>query len=109
MVTILIIGASFVGVACLVGGMATLLANRGAGTVVEDRLAVLTGPAAPVNKKQNEPTLLSSPLNDVPNVLEDFVKRFFNLRDFLQQADTQYTPAKFLGLSIGLAIGTTVI
>jgi tight adherence protein B len=110
MVTILIIGASFIGVACLVGGVATLIGRGGGGTAVEERLAVLTGNATSVNKgKSDEPNLLQSPLNDVPNIMEEFVKRFFNLRSFLQQADTQLTPAKFIGLSIGIGIGATII
>jgi tight adherence protein B len=109
MLTILIIGASFIGVACLVGGMATLLTRGGGGTAVEERLDVLTGIGGPSAKgNANEPQLLQSPLNDVPNFMEDFVKRFFNLRAFLQQADTQLTPAKFIGLSLGIA-GTTVV
>src|SRR5262245_16065841 len=104
--TILIIAASFVGVACLVGGVATLLTRGGDSSMVEERLDMLPGTGAAANKgKQNEPTLLSSPLNDVPNVMEDFVKRFFNLRALLQQADTQFTPAKFIGLSLGIGIG----
>ena len=41
--------------------------------------------------------------------MEEFVKRFFNLRAFLQQADTQLTPSKFLFISIGMGVGTTVI
>ena len=109
MVTILIIGASFVGVACLVGGVATLISRSGDATAVEERLDILTGVGGPVNKgKSNEPNLLSSPINDVPNFMEDFVKRFFNLRAFLQQADTQFTPAKFIGLSIGIGVVTVV-
>ena len=110
MVTILIIAASFVGVACLVGGVATLV-SRGAGsTAVEERLDILTGVAGPTNKgKSNEPNLLASPLNDVPNALEDFVKRFFNLRAFLQQADTQLSPANFIILSFAIGLGTAVI
>src|SRR5436190_1102693 len=110
MVTILIIGASFVGVACLVGGVATLLARGGGGTAVEERLDVLTGAMGTSSKsKTDEPSLLQSPLNDVPNFLEDFVKQFFNLRAFLQQADTQLTPPKFLALSIGMGVGTMLI
>jgi tight adherence protein B len=110
MATTLIIIASFIGVACLVGGVATLI-GRGAGTTaVEERLDVLTGTATSVARaKDNEPSLLQSPLNDVPNVMEEFVKRFFNLRAFLQQADSQMTPTKFLILSIGIGVGTTVI
>src|SRR6476619_5110873 len=111
MVTILIIGASFIGVACLVGGVATLLGRGAGGTAVEERLDVLTGNATSLAKggKSNEPQLLQTPLNEVPNFMEEFVKRFFNLRAFLQQADTQLTPAKFLFLSLGIGIGTTVI
>src|SRR3954452_19306136 len=110
MITILIIGASFIGVACLVGGVATLLGRGAGGTVVEERLDVLTGNATNVAKgKSNEPQLLQTPLNEVPNFMEEFVKRFFNLRAFLQQADTQLTPAKFIALSLGIGIGTTVL
>src|SRR5262245_26745721 len=110
MVTILIIGASFVGVACLVGGVATLISRSASSTAVEERLDILTGVAGPANKgKANEPNLLASPLNDVPNVMEDFVKRFFNLRAFLQQADTQLTPANFLAFSVGIGLGTSVL
>ncbi len=110
MLTILIIGASFIGVACLVGGMATLIARGGGSTVAEERLDVLTGVSGPAAKSNaNEPSLLSSPLTDVPNFMEDFVKRFFNLRAFLQQADTQLTPAKFIGLSLGIGLGTVVV
>lgn len=110
MATILIFAASFLGVACLVGGLATLL-GRGAGEVqMEQRLDFhMSGTNSLGKSKQNEPTLLSSPLNDVPNVLEDFVKQFFNLRGFLQQADSQLTPAKFIGLSLAIGLGTAVV
>jgi tight adherence protein B len=108
MVTILILGASFIGVACLVGGVATLLTRGADTTAVEERLDVLTGASAP-KAKSNETSLLSSPLNDVPNVLEEFVKRFFNLRALLQQADSQLSPANFLILSISIGVGTAVL
>src|SRR4051812_20421480 len=110
MVTTLIIIASFIGVACLVGGVATLLGRGSGGTAVEERLDVLTGTATSVARaKENEPSLLQSPLNDVPNFMEDFVKRFFNLRAFLQQADSQLTPTKFLILSLAIGLGTAVL
>jgi tight adherence protein B len=110
MATVLIFAASFLGVACLVGGLSTLL-GRGAGEVqMEQRLDFHTSGTNSLSKsKQNEPTLLSSPLNDVPNALEDFVKQFFNLRGFLQQADSQLTPAKFIGLSLAIGLGTAVV
>src|SRR4051794_11894182 len=108
-ITTLIFLACFLGVACLIGGLATLLSRDGGGSSVEDRLDALTGTGTAAAKKSNEPSLLQSPLNDVPNVMEEFVKRFFNLRSFLQQADTQLTPANFIALSLAFGIGTTLI
>jgi tight adherence protein B len=109
MLTILIIGASFIGVACLVGGVATILLRSSGEVAIENRLDVLTGAAQSPGAKANEPSLLSTPLNDVPNVMEEFVKRFFNLRSFLQQADTQLTPAKFIVISVTIGVGTMFI
>jgi tight adherence protein B len=110
MLTFLIIGASFIGVTCLVGGVATLLFRSGGDAEVEERLDILTGASTPGNKaKANEPNLLNTPLNDVPNFMEEFVKRFFNLRAFLQQADTQLTPTKFIVISLALGVGTMVL
>ena len=110
MLTLLIIGASFIGVTCLVGGVATLLFRSGGDAEIEERLDILTGASAPANKaKGNEPNLLNTPLNDVPNVMEEFVKRFFNLRSFLQQADTQLTPSKFIVISLAMGVGTMVL
>ena len=111
MTTFIIIAAAFVGVACLVGGVATVMFRGEAAAHMENRLDVLTGAvAAPGAKsKQAEASVLSSPLNDVPNVLEDFVKRFFNLRAFLQQADTHLSPTKFICISIGLAVGGVIL
>jgi tight adherence protein B len=106
MLTILIVGASFIGVACLVGGVATLVLRGTGDAAVEERLDVLTGAAQPqAGKNKNEPNLLQSPLNDAPNLIEEYIKRFFNLRSFLQQADTQLTPPKFIILSVGIGVG----
>src|SRR5687767_2180077 len=102
MITIIIIAASFIGVACLVGGVASVMFRSESATAVENRLDVLTGAAQPAAKKQAEANLLASPLNDVPSVLEEFVLKFFNLRAFLQQADTQLSPTKFIIISVGL-------
>lgn len=110
MTTILIIVASFFGVACLVGGVATLVGRQAGEVAMEERLDYHTSGTNPLSKsKQNEPNLLASPLNDVPNAMEDFVKQFFNLRAFLQQADSQLTPGKFIGLSLALGFGTSLI
>ena len=105
MLTILIIGASFIGVACLVGGVATIVLRSSGDAAMESRLDVLTGASTPGNKAKNEPNLLTQPLTDMPNVMEEFVKQFFNLRSFLQQADTTLTPAKFIVISIAMGVG----
>jgi tight adherence protein B len=110
MTTILIFIASFLGVACLVGGIATLVGRSAGEVAMEERLDYHTGTSSSLTKsKQNEPNLLATPLNDVPNGLEDFVKQFFNLRAFLQQADSQLTPSKFIGMSLAIGLGTTVV
>ena len=110
MMLYLILGAAFLGVACLVGGVATILFRSEGSMEVESRLDVLTGASAPAGRdKKSEGALLQSPLNDVPNFLEEFVKRWFNLRDFLQQADVQITPSKFILISAGLGLGGMLI
>ena len=105
MMLYLILGAAFLGVACLVGGVATLLFRSEGSLEIENRLDVLTGAAAPTSKdKKAEAALLSSPLNDVPNVVEEFIKRWFNLRAFLQQADVSMTPTRFVLVSVICAV-----
>ena len=102
MFTILILLAAFVGVACLVAGVASIFVLSPAQSMVEDRLAVLTGAASPAGKKKDT-SVLSSPLDDGPNMLEDLFAHFINLRTFLQQADVSLTPSKFITISLILA------
>lgn len=109
MLIYLILGASFFGVACLVGGVATLLLRSGHESVAEERLEVLTGMASPAKSKPSEISLLAQPLNDMPSALEEFAKRFFNLHAFLQQADSTLTVSQFLLLSAGIGAGTAIL
>jgi tight adherence protein B len=109
MMLYLILGAAFLGVACLVGGVATIMFRSEGSLEVESRLDVLTGAAAPTKDKKAEAALLQSPLTDVPNFMEEFVKRWFNLRDFLQQADVQMTPSKFMVITAALGLGGVLI
>ena len=110
MMLYLILGAAFLGVACLVGGVATILFRSEGSLEVESRLDVLTGAASPTGKdKKAEAALLSSPLNDVPNVLEEYVKQWFNLRVILQQADVPLTPSKFVAISAALGVAGVLL
>ena len=73
--TLLVSVAAFVGVAALVGGV-SLLIRGGADSAAEDRLGVLTGKSSARNKRaEKEATVIAKPLDDVPNVLEDFAAR----------------------------------
>jgi tight adherence protein B len=103
MVTLLVVGAAFVGVACLVVGVASMWLRGGSGSVVEDRLAMLTGAGGQMRKSEST-NVLASPLNDAPDWIEQFFSNFFNLRKLLQQADSQLSPAKFGLISLVLAV-----
>src|SRR5688572_25729963 len=105
MFTILIIVSAFVGVAALVTGVAMVFRGQ-SDARVDDRLQLLTaggGRGAP--REAEKLNLLSSPLDDLPNVLEQFFARFGNLRKFLAQADSRMSPTKFLVITLGLAGG----
>ena len=110
MMLYLILGAAFLGVACLVGGVATILFKSDSALEVESRLDVLTGAAAPAGKdKKAEAALLNSPINDVPSFLEEYIKKWFNLRAFLQQADVPLSPSKFFVISAAMGVGGMVL
>jgi tight adherence protein B len=108
MLTLLIIAASFIGVACLVGGVASVVFRSDQGTAVEDRLDMLAGLSNPAQKKKDEINLLANPLNET-NALEEWLVKTFNLRLFLQQADTKVTPAKLVVVSGALAAAGVIL
>lgn len=109
MLTLLIIGASFIGVACLVGGVASVFLKSDTGTAVEDRLDMLAGLSNPAQaKKKDDTSLLQNPLGE-GNPFEDWLSKTFNLRIFLQQADTKVTPAKLVIMSVALAVGGVLV
>ena len=110
----LLIGiAAFVGVAALVGGLTIVLRDK-PGNKIEDRLDLLTGVGAPVKEgllKQG--SVLSHPLDDVPNFFETFCERFGNINRLFEQADTSLTVTKLLLISVvmavaGIALGATL-
>lgn len=103
MLTLLIIAASFIGVACLVGGVASIAFRSDRGSAVEDRLDMLAGLSNPSQaKKKDEINLLTNPLGEA-NPFEEWLAKSFNLRLFLQQAETKVTPAKLVLMSAALA------
>jgi tight adherence protein B len=109
MLTLLIIGASFLGVACLVGGVASVLFKSDGGSSVEDRLDMLAGLSNPAQaKKKDEINLLTNPLNE-SNPFEEWLAKTFNLRLFLTQADTKVTPANLVIMSAAFGLGGVLL
>lgn len=109
MLTLLVIAASFIGVACLVGGVASVVFRSDQGTAVEDRLDMLAGLSNPAQaKKKDEINLLTNPLNET-NILEEWLVKTFNLRLFLNQADTKCTPAKLVVISAAMGAAGVII
>jgi tight adherence protein B len=107
MFTIVILLSAFIGVTALVIGLAMLFRGDDGGRV-EDRLQMLTAAGGRgAAREEEKPNLLAHPLDDLPNMLEQFFSRFGNLRLFLEQADSAWSPTKFLLISGGLvALGT---
>lgn len=95
MMIYIIIGALAFGI----GGMlfAVMLLFQNGNEQIEDRLATLTqngGRGAKV--EADKPSLLKGPLDDAPNQLEEFVKKFLDLRKLLEQSGTGLTVSKFV-------------
>ena len=105
MFVILIAAASFVGVACLVAGVWSMLGSSQT-TSAEVRLQAYANgrDASASGQGASGKGLLSSPLEDATGLLENFAKRF-NLRKYLDQADMRVAPAKLLLIIVGLGVG----
>ncbi len=104
MLTLIVCVAAFVGVATLVGGVAFLIRGD-AGQAAEERLKMLTGamPAKGANAASKEGTLLAAAMEEGPGLLERLMVNRFDLRKYLEQADSPISPSKFLMLCGGLA------
>jgi tight adherence protein B len=107
MLTIIICVAAFVGVAALVGGVALVLRGD-SGRVTEERLEMLTGAMPTVGGKssllEKETSLLSAAMDEGPSIIERLIQNRFNLRKFLDQADSPISPSKFILISGGMAV-----
>lgn len=109
MFVILIAAASFVGVACLVAGVWSMLGSSQT-TSAEVRLqAYANGRDASASAQgASGKGLLSSPLEDATGLLENFAKQF-NVRKYLDQADMRVAPTKLLLIIGGLGVGGALL
>ncbi len=103
----LLIASVFICVSGLIFAVSMLL--KGDNEQINERLESLTmNKGRGVAKHQDEPTsVLKSPLDDVPNQIEQFVARFLNLSTFIEQSGVNITVSKFVGLSLGLGTVAT--
>lgn len=103
---VLISIAAFVGVAALVGAVASIVRPH-AGSKAEDRLDLLTGLRAPAAAKESllRDSVLTHPLDAVPGVFESIIARFSRLSLLFEQADTSLTAARFFAISGALCVG----
>ena len=105
----LIIGLITLGVAGAI--FAVSLIFFGDDEKLDDRLANLTrnggrGATAAAAGAEGPGSILRSPLEDAPNLVEDSLNslvKFFNLRKFIEQSGVQVTVANFLIMTIGAA------
>ncbi|MCA9149379.1 MAG: type II secretion system F family protein [Planctomycetales bacterium] len=106
--TLIICLAGGIAVAALVGGV-TMLFRSSADNVAEDRLGMLTGKGNARKRAEKEATVISKPLDDVPNAIEEMVSRFTDLSLLLEQANVAMPPSQFVMISGGLlAVGTII-
>ena len=78
---------------------------------INDRLETLTKNRGRgvAGGKAEEASLLTSPLDDVPNVVEAFVSKFLNLSAFIEQSGVKISVSQFVMMSLGLGIGTSFL
>jgi len=98
----LLMGLVVLCVSGLIFGAAMLI--RGDTDQIEDRLQSLTQNKGRGASKQvqNNASVLVSPLDDVPNAVEDFVHKFLNMRLWIEQSGLNLNTTKFVGMSLGL-------
>ena len=99
--TLLVCVSAFIGVAALVGGVAMLVRGE-SDNVVEDRLGVLTSGSRTKEQARKISSVIAKPLDDTPNVFDQFASKFLDLNLFLEQANLKISPGTFVAISIAL-------
>jgi tight adherence protein B len=102
MTTLIVALAGGACVAAVIGAALMVFRNP-TGSAIEDRLDVLAGKSKGIDElSKKEQSVLTRPLDDVPNAVEEFVSNFLNIRRLLEQADMSMSPANFVAISLGL-------
>jgi tight adherence protein B len=100
----IVFGAIAVGVAALIGGVATFVLGR-SGTTAEKRLGEITqGKGAAAAANEMSVNLLAADFDDDEgNSFERFISKFFNLRAFVQQSGVDISPSSVVLMALVLA------
>lgn len=87
-------------VAALVGGVAVFIQGDET-SVAEDRLSTLTAKGGR-GQVDREATLLTRPLDETKNAIDEFLSQYGNAQAIFEQADLRISPAKFAGICAAL-------
>ena len=111
MLLYILLGVVAIGVAGVIFG-ATMMFT-GENEQIHDRLESLTSNRGRgISKEEAEAvgSVLKSPLDDVPNAIEQFVSKFLNLTAFIDQSGLKnLTVSKFVMISIGSGVMFSLI
>lgn len=105
MLSILILGAVFVGVTLLVVAIAMLMRDKTV-SQMEGRLSTLTGKGDRLDGTAELFQLLAKERGTGRGFLESLVSRWFNLPRLFSQADVHLSVTKFVGISAALGFAT---
>lgn len=106
--TLIVLGAVFLGVSLLVIAVAMLLRDKSI-TQIEDRLATFAGKDKDLTGLSEVAQLLAAQRSENQTFLEQLLTKWFNLTRLFEQADVQMTTTKFVAICLGAGIASTVV
>ena len=106
MIQLLIFGSVFVCAASLVAGIAFVLRNNDGNA--ENRLTDFVQNRAR-EKGKSVAQVLTSPLDNAPSQIEAAVSKYFNLSRYLHQAGWKLSVTQFVGITLGLGVGSFLV
>ncbi len=99
MLPIIIVIAVGIGVTALIGGVA-LAMRPAADNLAENRLSMLTSKKRAPGEREEASLLTANSLDDSKTMADDFLARFGNISNLMDQADVQMSGAKFLTICV---------
>ncbi len=109
MLQLIILGAVFVGVACLVGGVAVIVRSKAGSNQAESRLKNFTnnGGRGTAAAQVEQGSILSHPLEESSTWLDNFFNKTLNLNLIIDQAGMKIGAVQFVGIAVGMGVVAT--